>query len=101
MTQVTIPYRTQLAATKSEDIGMVMADFDAIVSAINGRITDDNFNAASAIAVSKLGISGTPNGTKFLKADKSWSNVPSNSGVTKYFKNSATQVINTVTKTDL
>jgi hypothetical protein len=101
MTVVTLPYRTQLAAGKSEDIGMVVADFDAIIGVINGGLTNDNFNAAAAIALSKLGITGTPVGTKFLKGDGSWSALPSGSGIVKYPKVTTTQVVNTVVKTDL
>lgn len=54
MTLVTLPYRSQLAAGQAEDIGMVLSDFDAILSVLNGDLRNDNFSASAALAASKL-----------------------------------------------
>lgn len=77
MTLVTLPYRTELAGGQPEDIGMVLADFDALLAVINGDIRSDNIAAAAAIPTSKLNISGSRDGTKFLRDDDSWQPAPS------------------------
>jgi hypothetical protein len=71
VTLVTLPYRTQLAAGQSEDIGMVLADFDAILSVVNGDIRNDNISGSAGIAASK--ISGYPSdASKFLSGGGTW-----------------------------
>lgn len=77
MTLITLPYVAELAAGQPEDIGMVLADLEEIVSVVNGDIRNDNIHASAAIAVSKLGITGTPDGTKFLRDDNTWQAPPS------------------------
>lgn len=72
MTIVTLPFRTELQGGQAEDIGMVLADFDAILAVLNGDIRNDNIAAAAAIAISKLAIGGTPDGTKVLRDDATW-----------------------------
>lgn len=46
-----------------------------------GQITDSYVASGAAIAISKLNISGTPNGSKFLRDDGSWQ-VASGTGIT-------------------
>jgi len=71
VTLVTLPYRTQLAAGQPEDIGMVLADFDAILAVVNGDIRNDNIAAAAAIQASKL--QGYPsNAALFLNGNGAW-----------------------------
>ena len=72
MTLVTLPYRTQLAAGQPEDIGMVLADLDAILAVVNGDLRNDNFSPSAGIALSKIAIGGTPDGTKFLGDNGTW-----------------------------
>lgn len=100
MTICTLPYRSQLAAGKPEDIGMVLADLDTIAGVINGNLTNVNFNAAAAIAWSKMFVSGTPDGTKFLKDNYEWGALPSGSGITKLMKTTTKDITGT-SKTDL
>ena len=72
MTLVTLPYRTELSAGQAEDIGMVLADLDAILAVVNGDLRNDNFAAGAALSLTKMAITGTPDGTKFLRDDSSW-----------------------------
>jgi len=52
MTQVALPFRP--IAGDPEDISQVMADFDAILTVLNGDIRNDNIATLAAIAVAKL-----------------------------------------------
>jgi hypothetical protein len=72
VTLVTLPYRTELSAGQAEDIGMVLADLDAILAVVNGDLRNDNFAAGAALSLTKMAITGTPDGTKFLRDDSSW-----------------------------
>jgi hypothetical protein len=54
VTLVTLPYRSQLAAGQPEDIGMVLADFDAVLAVLNGDIRNDNISPSAALSASKL-----------------------------------------------
>jgi hypothetical protein len=77
MTLITLPYRAELAAGQPEDIGMVLADLDAILAVVNGGLKNDNVDPAAAIALTKLGITGTRDGTKYLRDDATWQPPPS------------------------
>jgi microcystin-dependent protein len=52
MTLVTLPYRPQPGQT--EDISQIMADFDAILSVLNGGITNDNIAPNANISPGKV-----------------------------------------------
>jgi hypothetical protein len=96
VTLVTLPYRSQLAAGQPEDIGMVLADFDAVLAVLNGDIRNDNIAAAAAIAASKL--SGYPSDvTKALLGNGTWGTV--GSGVTEltYVEDNTDKSITAVT----
>lgn len=67
MTIVTLPYRTELSAGQPEDVGMVLADMDAILAVLNGDIRNDNIHAAAAIAPTKLALPGGV--VTYLRAD--------------------------------
>jgi hypothetical protein len=101
MTLVTLPFRTELSAGQPEVISRVLADMDAILAVLNGDIRNDNVAAGAAIAVAKLGISGTPTGLKFLRDDASWQVPPGVAPITTYRKVTTKDVVNTTTKTDL
>lgn len=101
MTLVTLPYRTQLAPGQPEDITLVLADMDAILAVLNGDLRNDNIASAAAIAISKVAISGTPNGSKFLRDDGSWQTPPGVAPITTYRKTTTKDVVNTTSKTDL
>ncbi len=96
MTLVTLPYRTQLAAGQPEDVGQVLANFDAILSVLNGDIRNDNLAAAAAITASKL--SGYPaDASKALRGDGTWAST--GTGVTEltYVENNTDVSITAVT----
>jgi microcystin-dependent protein len=60
-----------LAAGQPEDISVVLANFNAIASILNGGIDNFNLSPAAAIVASKL--SGFPSdGTKYLAGDGTW-----------------------------
>ena len=44
---------------------------------VDGNIVNANIDAGAAIDISKLDITGTPDGTKFLRDDGSWQNIVS------------------------
>jgi hypothetical protein len=48
---------------------------------VDGAIVNADINASAAIAVTKLGITGTPNGSKYLRDDGTW-NTPASSSAT-------------------
>jgi len=52
MTLVTLPYRPQPG--ELEDISQLMADFDAILSVVNGGITNDNLAPGASIGSEKV-----------------------------------------------
>jgi len=52
MTQVVLPYRP--VAGDPEDVSQIMADFDAILTVLNGDVRNDNISALAAIAITKL-----------------------------------------------
>ena len=72
MTLVTLPYRSQLQAGQPEDIGMVLADMDAILAVVNGDLRNDNFSSSAGLDIGKLGITGVRDGTKYLRDDATW-----------------------------
>src|SRR5262245_59591191 len=52
MAQVVLPFRP--VAGDPEDVSQIMADFDALLSVVNGGLQDDNIAASAAIAASKI-----------------------------------------------
>ena len=52
MTQIVLPYRP--VAGDPEDISQVIADFDSILTVVNGDLRDDNISPSAAIQASKL-----------------------------------------------
>lgn len=52
MTQINIPHRPNPG--DPEDIGQILADFDAITNVVNSDLRDDNISALAAIAAAKL-----------------------------------------------
>jgi len=98
VTLVTLPYRTQLAGGQPEDIGKVLANFDAILAAFNGDIRDDNLASVANIAISKL--AGFPNDvTKQLLGNGTWAAL-AEAGPTQLKKTTTKSVTNN-TETDL
>lgn len=68
-----------LVAGQPEDISVVLANFQAIATILNGGIDNANINAAAAIALSKL--AGYPSdATKFARGDGSWASPPASAG---------------------
>lgn len=60
-----------MVAGQAEDISVVLANFNAIATVLNGGIDNANINAAAAIAISKL--AGYPaDSSKALLGDGSW-----------------------------
>jgi hypothetical protein len=72
MTLVKLPYRSQLQAGQPEDIGMVLADMDAILAVVNGDLRNDNFSSSAGLDIGKLGVTGVRDGTKYLRDDATW-----------------------------
>jgi len=65
---------SSMVAGQPEDVGQVVANFQAIQTVLNGGIDDVNIRATAAIQASKF--AGYPNDpTKVLKGDGSWGTV--------------------------
>jgi hypothetical protein len=58
MTLATIPYRPTNGSP--EDVSQIIADFDSMLSVMNGGIGADNFSGGQILAPSKLTNEGTP-----------------------------------------
>ena len=71
MTAFNVVNRASMVAGQPEDISPVLANFDALAALLNGNLDNSNFNAAGALALSKL--AGYPtDGTKFARGDGTW-----------------------------
>jgi hypothetical protein len=69
-----------LIAGQPEDISVVLANFQALATVLNGGIDNSNVNVAAAIAISKL--QGYPtDGTKYLAGDSTWKVISAGPGV--------------------
>jgi hypothetical protein len=66
---------SRLSDTRTPTAGSVTS-----ASIADGVIVDADINAAAAIALSKLAITGTPDGTKVLKDNGSWGAVSASAG---------------------
>lgn len=68
--------RAAMAGGQPENVGDVLANFDALATLLNGNLDDFNIKAAANIAISKL-LGYPADATKFLKGDGSWGVNPS------------------------
>jgi hypothetical protein len=69
MTNITL---TDVVAHTLGDAGVVNSNNAAIRGVVNGGIDNGNIAVGAGIAVNKLLIGGSPDGTKFLRDDGSW-----------------------------
>jgi hypothetical protein len=90
--------KAKLAALNivNADIAAGAAIAKSKLAALN--LTNADVDAAAAIVLSKLAITGSPDGTKFLRDDASWQAVPA---PVTYRKVTEKDVTNTTTETDL
>ncbi len=72
-------YTGALFATDNGDIDFTYNDGTPDIGAQikSGVIVNADINSSAAISITKLNITGTPDGTKFLRDDGSWQNVTS------------------------
>jgi hypothetical protein len=68
--------RASMAGGLPENVGDVVANFDALATLLNGNLDDFNVKVAAGIAISKL--AGYPaDATKLLAGDASWKQIAS------------------------
>lgn len=68
MTAVALPY-PGIAAGQAEDIGQVMANFQAILTAINGNLDAGNISTAAAIAQGATSANGAGTAATLARSD--------------------------------
>lgn len=75
MTTYNIVSPGSLVAGQPEDISVVLANFQAIATILNGGLDNANLNASAGIAISKL-ASYPADATKYARGDGTWAVPP-------------------------